>query len=813
VKILKWLSLTLVLLISLAAGLLYFNQDKIIALVLQQINSNLAAPVQVEKVNVSLQKFPLAAVKMEQVFTAGNPAAQSDTLLYAQQVFLAFNLWDVFTQNIAIAQVSAESGRLNISTNSLGIHNYVVLKDDSSNSENESAPNLDLEAIQLKNMRSSYQDATLKIALTGQIEELKIEGQFLKTSASLAGQAQLKLKSYLLDNYNYLAKPISLSGDVTLNTTSQSISFKSKSLNLNEEIKLGAIYKQNKNEDWLQLTSQSLALEALLPLAQEQKWLEVSGITTRGIGEAQAKIDFRPEKTKVTVTFAGENCSLAWQQAEPLENIQFKGNYSWTEDEDILTLSEIQSDQAQNSFRGSATLSNLDYPTVNAELSANLPLQKWLDILALDTLQNGQGQLEAEISVKGRFKDLGNITRTELNVSEVAGQLTFTNGGFSFKGQSAPVTGLNGNLNLKGKTLEVNNLYFKSAESDVYLKGSFYNPLGYLFFKQENLAVDVLVKSQELRLDSFLQDKNSSEPGTYSLAFTRQLDLRLQLEVERLSLATFKAKEIKGLLKIKNGRISGEQISLKAHEGSYAGAFELNPLARQGYQLNAKLEANHINMRQLFAGFNNFNQQTITANNLVGTGFIKTQLSLNLNENLVLNPYSLNTQANLRLKNGHLKNYEPMLALSRFAEIDELQDVAFSELNNSISIQKGVITIPKMAINSSVLNLELLGTHTFENEINYLVKLKLKDILFKKDRNHQNKEFEKNLAIAKEDDDHRIPIAISGTTDNPQIRVTAKDLGQSLKTDLKKQGQELKEIFKKQPPKKKKPGIIYEWDG
>ncbi len=112
------------------------------------------------------------------------------------------------------------------------------------------------------------------------------------------------------------------------------------------------------------------------------------------------------------------------------------------------------------------------------------------------------------------------------------------------------------------------------------------------------------------------------------------------------------------------------------------------------------------------------------------------------------------------------------------------------------------------------MNLDLSGSHSFENEIDYIVKLRLGDVLFaKRDKISSNKEFEDHLEIAKRDDDHRIPIRISGTVDDPQIGISSKSLGASLKESLKKQGEEIRDLFKKKDKKESQgTGLQFEWD-
>jgi hypothetical protein len=145
--------------------------------------------------------------------------------------------------------------------------------------------------------------------------------------------------------------------------------------------------------------------------------------------------------------------------------------------------------------------------------------------------------------------------------------------------------------------------------------------------------------------------------------------------------------------------------------------------------------------------------------------------------------------------------------------VDELKDVRFNKLTNTISIDQGLIRIPEMTISSNVLNMELSGSHSFENEIDYLIRLRLSDVLFSKRKAQaKNSEFDEFLKVEERDDDHRVPISIVGTVDNPSLKVEAQELGKALQTDLQKQKEELKKILKKEEPKKKGTGLQFEWD-
>ena len=73
----------------------------------------------------------------------------------------------------------------------------------------------------------------------------------------------------------------------------------------------------------------------------------------------------------------------------------------------------------------------------------------------------------------------------------------------------------------------------------------------------------------------------------------------------------------------------------------------------------------------------------------------------------------------IKIKNGRLKDFEPAKNLSRFADVNELKDLNFSTLSNTIEIKNNTIFIPKMNITTNALSLTLSGSHKFDNYIDY----------------------------------------------------------------------------------------------
>jgi len=124
--------------------------------------------------------------------------------------------------------------------------------------------------------------------------------------------------------------------------------------------------------------------------------------------------------------------------------------------------------------------------------------------------------------------------------------------------------------------------------------------------------------------------------------------------------------------------------------------------------------------------------------------------------------------------------------------------VRFSTLKNQFEVKNRTVFIPKMEINSNALNLFASGTHTFNNEINYKIKLTLDELLSKKAK--KNKKQNNEFGEVSEDEHKRTNIFLSmtGTVDNPIIKYDSKEAMQQFKQTIKTEKQTVKGLLKEE---------------
>ena len=162
------------------------------------------------------------------------------------------------------------------------------------------------------------------------------------------------------------------------------------------------------------------------------------------------------------------------------------------------------------------------------------------------------------------------------------------------------------------------------------------------------------------------------------------------------------------------------------------------------FMLGNHRDDQRMDIARLFDSFGNFGQDDLTSKNLNGTAdIIIENANMTFDENYELQYPSVYVLVQVAINDGELIDYKPLEELSGYIDVDELKHIRFNRMENQIEINKEVITIPAMEVNSSALNLYVTGTHTFDNHINYQFKIRLGEILSKKFlKRHKQDEYE-----------------------------------------------------------------------
>lgn len=808
-KVLLWTISLFTLLLVLFTSVLYLNRDKVQNAILESLQEQLLVPIEIGEAQISLKKFPKASLKFNSIYSKGLENSLSDTLIAANEVFFLFDLWEIIKGNITIDQIHIEKADINLLYLKNNYNNFTIWKKTKS-SENQL---FTLSHFRFYDVNFHLIDQNRNLEIELDINRNSLSGNFSSDSLKINSKGDFKITKFISPDFS-IFNTYNFNGNFSLNSNNNdSLTFFGQADFLNSHFNFEGI--SEKDNFSVNVSSNDIELENTSDFLLNEKIID--SLDWRISGRATCDFNYESKLSKkaaYSLEFSTENSDLSNTAGLNINNLLIEGSYTQNQGIDNLQIERFIGQSSEGEIDGKLYIKDFQHPFLKLNLNASLSLNDYLKLNPVDTIENASGKVKLVFDFQNQFKSFTKIRSRDLQNVKTNGSISLDDCEILFKDWEEPIKNLNGDLVFDNQKLKINRLFFKFKDSDLYLDGSFNKLVNYIALPEAILEVNCRLKSQVIKLPDFIKNKSQGQ-NSYNLNFTDRINLDLSMELEEFYMEKFSATDIRTRLKIRKGIISIDELDLNSDEGHYSGNLAIDTRNKDQYKVDAKLNFNNINIHKLFQSFNNFGQDAIEAKNIEGIVQGNAIFNSLMNNKLEINPQSITLESDIKIIDGHIKDYEPMLELSKFSDIEDLKDVYFHSLENHISIKNSIIHIPSMLIESNILNLQINGSHGFTNIVDYRIKLKASDALFNKRRkNTKATEFDQHLELMERKDEHFIFIKMYGPMDNLKIELDKKSIGQSINQDLKNQKEELKNLLKKEKEDKKTddPGINYEWD-
>ena len=212
----------------------------------------------------------------------------------------------------------------------------------------------------------------------------------------------------------------------------------------------------------------------------------------------------------------------------------------------------------------------------------------------------------------------------------------------------------------------------------------------------------------------------------YELPFT---DMRFELDVAHFMYHRIDLQKIKADLRITpNHYIYVDTLHMNAAGGNIQLSGYFNGSDPKHIYLQPDLVLNNVDLDKLLFKFENFGQDHLVSENLQGKLTSRITGKIRVYPDLVPDLDQSTIEMDVKVLNGRLKNYDPMLALSDYMGNKNLQNIRFDTLQNSLDIKQGKINIPSMTIESTLGHIELSGTHDKNQNIDYYLRIPWKTV-------------------------------------------------------------------------------------
>lgn len=810
----------IVLIGGIAVQLFFGGYAKEVAV--KAINERLDAPLTVKEISFSVfRHFPYASVDLNNVELKEGIKGSTKPLLVAEKISAQFNVLSLLSGDYSVKRVRIENGKLMIAMDKTDHGNYFVFKKSASTSTGNAA--VSIEKIILVNVEVEHSDLYNNQSYALLIKEAEATGEFSATKFSTNVDANLYVRNALVDNVSYLKeKPATLALDLFIDLDQELYKFNKCKLAVSEAtFNVNGLVARTKNgyDLNLALNGEDIGLEELGSLLPEDYYKYIRGYSTEGDLKCDGTIKGTlSKKTSPAVEFNfGIKDGTIEQDGESIDDVNLSATYTNGKTQHGWKHSTLLVPKGSVVFNGipfvfSLELSRFDNPFIALNLNGTVDLASIKPLLGINEDDELTGTLQlVNFEYRGAA---GKINSKNAVAAQSSGTLVFKD--VYYESGDAEIKSFNATLVSDGNNLNIHNCSAAIGNSDLSVSGNVSNAIPALVagFTDNKLDANLTVVSENIDVNDFkFGNAASDSTSIYKTPWWKNISGKALCNVTNFKSDKFKASDVQMRLVADNGLVRFNGLQLSALGGSVLadGTFDLHE--NELMILETTFACKDVDVNRMFVEFDNFSQDGITADNL--EGMLATRCYMKATwRNGEFQTNALVAMADVSIDKGELKKYEPMYALSKFAKVDDLENIRFSRLSNQIEIRNGVINIPNTTIRSSVATIELSGTHSLENIIDYKLKLNLNQLVSNKFKRVST--FDPEAMETSDNGMFNLYVRMKGPAGNPTITYDKTTVKVAVQQSVQQEGKTLKETlkqeFSRQENKEYKQQQVREWE-
>ncbi len=788
--------MALLLLFFSLAIYVYQNLDQFKAYALKEFNKQLKSEIKTGRIDLNLfADFPRVSITFNQVVIS-DPIQKDSVLLKAKNLYLGFNFYDVLQKKYLLQSLIADSATINIFINKNGIGNFDIVKSDANTKPSNSSFKFELNQLKLKNSFLSFRQENPNQFYSVFFKESNLSGNFSDKEFEIVTTTDAFVYSINLSGLELIHnKELELDLDFLAKPSEGLYSIKKSKLKLSKLNLLlsGNVHQAKTFTDFdLNFKGDKIKIQELISLLPFQLPESMNELKSEGLvyfsGNYKGK-ESKITKPQLNIDFGVDNGSLINStNGIQLSNIHFKGNFKSGNNKNelgYLKIDDLLAQLGQESLNGSMDIELSEQSKLNARLKGAFDLSQFQKLIQLPSISSINGMANFNIDLKVNQE---NGTWNWMN-SQNTIEMDLQGDEMVLKDFSKPIQNFKIGFDLKEENIQIANLEMKIGKSD--LKGSGFLPKFLSSDKTKVLIIDLKSESNYLDAQDLMIYEPSPSNSTESTSGNQEILIHLQTKAESFKYQDLVGKSLNANLEIKNGNIHIIDLKLNAWGGLVQTSGNFN-FSGKNYILEAEPKLQNVKVKQLLKEFNDFAQDAIKSEHIDGTLSCNSKVMMVWDDKFNFLKPKFKAVAELNMKNGQLIDYKPLFALSKFIDINDLKNLKFSEMSNTLEIANEKLIIPEMDIKTNAISLSISGNHTFENYLDYHLKITLSELLNKKRKVSENEFGEEAETPGKVN----LFLSIKGPANNLKFIYDKKAVRAKIAADLKKEGAAIKEIIK-----------------
>jgi hypothetical protein len=732
------------------------NKKKIIQQVTSEISDQLNGQVVIGNIELSfIRNFPHVSVLLHDVsITDTLFNTHHHTFFKGKEIFVSINVLKLIDHQPPIKGIRLQTGELYLYTDSTGYTNTYLfhLKKDTSSSGGQSEAKNELKNVLLKNIRFIVDDRKKQKLHDLIINQLKVGIDNKENRLLLFTKADILVKSLAFNTERgSFVKDKVFSGrfNLAFQKGSKQLSFDSiniqlsgQSFNCSGQLELAG----DQPQFWLRIHTRKILYDFIRSALPQKIANSLSIVDVKSPLSASVNIagPLKGGEPKIYVNWLARDISLHTLFLD-FEHAGFNGFFSnevvpGLPRKDPNSVIEINGFTAQ--WHGLPVQSekirilNLYQPLLTCDLTSRFPLIALNELIGSKTLYLNQGEGNIQLNYAGP------LARNDSTNSFLNGTVSFKDASIEYVPRNIEMKNVNGKLTFKKSDVFIENLHCSVMNNDITMNGQAKNLLTLINTQPDKATINWNIYMPVMNVGSFVYlfkskgaEGRKSAKKTALQAMADKMDdfiengkLHVKLNADKLIYKGFEGRNALADITLLNDRYLIDNVSMD-HSGGHI-AFKGSLLNKTDVHLaNLAINMDNVNVSKVFADFNNFGQDGLTAQSLEGKLTANIEASMNIANDGHVIPATIVSQVDFSLKDGALNNYEPIKKLQKFIfKKRDFDNIRFAELKNRLEISNQDIKINRMEIQSTVMSIFIEGIYNKKGTTDLSIQVPLNNL-------------------------------------------------------------------------------------
>ncbi|HEY6901763.1 MAG TPA: AsmA-like C-terminal region-containing protein, partial [Puia sp.] len=414
------------------------------------------------------------------------------------------------------------------------------------------------------------------------------------------------------------------------------------------------------------------------------------------------------------------------------------------------------------------------------------------------------GLLNADMHMKG---NLSAVEKQQLDRFDASGSLELTN--FAYASTAYP-SGINLDhlqMSFNPKNVTLSDLKGVYGKTHFNAHGTV-NNLPVYILKHKPLDGSLTVQADELNLNELMSSMNTGGKSTAgggaapadttkaapttAFAVPSNIDFTLAASVDRVIYDKLLLQHVTGNLVIADEAVRLENVRAEGLDGTMgiSGTYSTKNGVKSP-DISFSYDLQQLDVQKTYSAFVNMQQLMPAAKYIAGKFSSKLNMKGVLGADMKPDLNSLTGGGNVLLANGALKGFAPTDELAKTLHLESLKDITLKDIKTSFTFRNGRVIVDPFPVKLKDIDMEVGGTHGFDQTLDYSIDMKLPRGMLGGDANNLMNSVAATAAAhgatinMKEKID--LPVKVGGTATRPVIKADVKGALTSTAASLKQQ--------------------------